>query len=58
MKSYVLSILFGVVIGAIVTACFWWSIDLTPQAGSAFLATTCFIGVLLGWSLRALKGGK
>lgn len=58
MKSYALSILIGLEIGAITTGYFWWSIGLYAMAGSVFLASFALFGILLGWSLHAWKGGK
>lgn len=58
MKSYTLSILIGLGIGAIATGYFLRSIGLHAMAGSTFLAGSALFGILLGWSLHAWKGGK
>lgn len=58
MKSFFLRLLSTLLVISLGIAIFWQRMGFEPFASCMFLAAASLVGVLLGWSLHAWKGGK
>nr|DAZ74301.1 MAG TPA: hypothetical protein [Caudoviricetes sp.] len=58
MKEFFPKLFITLWVVAFGVAIFWRSMSFEPFASCMFLTATSLIGVLLGWSLHAWKGGK